>query len=366
MLLKRDERKMRYILEGFYVLSILWMFCLTGCSYTVKNDQHRVYSKSNYGEDKFVRIQDLNIHYVEAGEGEPVILIPGVFSTYRQWEKIIPLLSKHYRLVCVDYPGTGDSDKPRNGFKYTIEEQADLIARMIERLKITGTHIVGASYGGAIAFNLAARHPGKVGKVVSIEGNGLSNHSSQKKSYIFLEGLLRWPVLGEIPIGVIRSGIMDRWVVQSVIGKGWKRLPETERESLTEIVSRSNRTASRISWYHLSRTLKTSKNFSDEAKNISIPVLYLYGEDSDYHDMAKENAAFLNAYLPHAEIILIQNGIHDLQLQKPVEVAGHVLEFLGRNRFGRQDSSEVNSSMDLKPASFTPVESRGLLTGITK
>jgi pimeloyl-ACP methyl ester carboxylesterase len=61
--------------------------------------------------------------------------------------------------------------------------------------------------------------------------------------------------------------------------------------------------------------------------------------------MAKENAAFLKTHLSHAEVVLIKNGIHDLQLQKPVEVAGLILEFLGRNRFGRQSPSELSSSI---------------------
>jgi len=343
--IEKRRGKMRSILKGFHILSILWIFSITGCSYMVKNDQNRIYSKSSYGEDRFIRIRSLNIHYVEVGEGQPIILIPGAFSTYRHWEKMIPLISQHYRLLCIDYPGTGDSDKPRTGFKYTVEEQADLIARMIETLDISGAHIIGVSYGGAIAFNLAARHPEKIGRVVSIEGNGLGNHLPPKNSYGFLENLLKWPVLGEIPIGVIRSGLMDRWVAKSIIGKGWKGLDDAGRKRVVEIVSRSNRTASRVSWYHISRTLKTSKNFSEEAKNISTPLLYLYGGNSDYHDMAKENAAFLKANLSQAEVVLIQNGVHDLQLQKPVEVAGLILEFLERNRFGRQSPSELSSSI---------------------
>jgi pimeloyl-ACP methyl ester carboxylesterase len=156
--------------------------------------------------------------------------------------------------------------------------------------------------------------------------------------------------MGEVSIGVIRSGLMDRWVAKSIIGKGWKGLDEAERKTVVEIVSQSNKTASRVSWYHISRTLKTSKNFSEEAKNISTPILYLYGGNSDYHDMAKENAAFLKAYLSQAEVVLIQNGIHDLQLQKPVEVAGLISEFLGRNRFGRQNLSESSTSINTPPS----------------
>ena len=84
---------------------------------------------------------------------------------------MIPFLSRHYKLLAVDYIGAGDSDKPRSGFSYSVEEQADLIAEMIEKLQISKANIVGVSYGGIIALNLATRYPGLFGKVVCIEGS---------------------------------------------------------------------------------------------------------------------------------------------------------------------------------------------------
>ena len=104
-----------------------------------------------------------------------------------------------------------------------------------------------------------------------------------------------------------------------------------------EIISQNNRTASRISWYHIARALKASKDFSEEAKAISIPILYLYGENSDYHDMGKANANFLKAHLPHVEVISFEDGIHDLQLQKPEEVARLILEFLEKGNTKEQN-----------------------------
>jgi pimeloyl-ACP methyl ester carboxylesterase len=253
-----------------------------GCSYLVKNGQHQVCSRPKYGMDKFVVVKGHNIHYVEAGEGEPIFLIPGAFSTYRHWNQMIPYLSKNYRLFCIDYLGVGDSDKPKSGFKYTIEEEADLMMEMIEKLGISKVHMVGVSFGGAIALNLAARYPQRVSKIVSIEGNGINGNKHRKVSYGPLEDLLRFPVVGEVLIGVTRSGLTDRFVAKSVMGKAWKDLNEIEKKTVMEIISQNNRTASRISWYHISRTLKTSRDFTEEAKRISIPVLYLYGENSDY------------------------------------------------------------------------------------
>ncbi len=297
----------------------------------VKNEKHRVYSRSEYGVDKFVVVGGYNVHYVEVGEGEPVFLISGAFSTYRHWNRMIPYLSKYYKLLCIDYLGAGDSDKPVSGFAYTIEEQADLMVKMMEALQISKVHILGVSYGGAIALNLAARYPEKVDKIVSIEGNGINGNRHQKLSYGPMQDFLRVPIFGEIPIGLIRSGLADQLVTESVMGKAWKDLNEPEKKEVKRIVSQSNRTASRSSWFHICRTLRTSRDFTEEAKRISAPILYLYGGNSDYYEMAKGNADFLKAHLTDVQVVRFDDGIHDLELQKPEDVAALVLEFLGQN-----------------------------------
>ena len=319
---------MRLKRMGFILLMFSWVFLNSSCSYMVKNDQQKVYSIPKYGADKFVVVQGYNIHYVEAGEGQPILLIPGAFSTYRHWNRVMPYLSKHYKLLCVDYLGVGDSDKPRSGFGYTIEEQADLIVKMIDALQISKVQILGVSYGGAIALNLAARYPEKVDKIISIEGNGIKH---QNAPYRPMKGFLKWPVIGEISVGVIRSGFADRLVTKSVMGKAWEQMSEAGKKEIREIISQNNKMASCISWDRISRTIEMSRDFTDEAKTIQNPVLYLYGGNSTYHDMAETNAGFLKAHLPNVRIVRFNDGIHDLELQKPEEVAALVLEFLSKN-----------------------------------
>jgi pimeloyl-ACP methyl ester carboxylesterase len=324
---------------AFILLFSPWIFLNPGCGYVVKNEKHEVYSKSKYGQDRFVVVQNRNIHYVETGEGQPVLLIPGAWSTYRYWNRITPLLSKHYRLLALDYLGAGDSDKPRSGFRYTVEEQADLIAGMIEALQVSKVHIIGTSYGGSIALNLAARYPDRVGKIVSIEGNGMKH---KKVPYRPMGSLLKWPLFGEVPISVARSGLLDKMIARGLMGKAWRPMGDHEREEIVEIISQTNKTASRIPWYRISRTMVTSKDFAEEAKTIRIPILYLYGENSGYRGMAEANAEFLKTHLSQAEVFLVKDGIHNLELQKPEEVANYILEFLNEGQLNQQNASCLN------------------------
>jgi len=308
-----------------------WVPLCAGCSYLVKNDRELVYSKSQYGIDKFAVVSGHHIHYVEAGEGEPVLLIPGAFSTYRDWNRIIPFLSKQYRVLAIDYLGVGDSDKPRSGAGYTIEAQADLIAEMMDILHIPKANIVGVSYGGGIALNIATRYPDRVNKIVCIEGNGLKN---EKLPYRPMEAILRWPVISDAAIGVIRSGLIDRVGVRLIMGPAWHEMSEEEKREVFGIISQNNKMASRFSWYHISRSMKTSKDFTEEVKRVQLPILYLYGKESGYLCMAETNAEFLKKHLSDVTVISFEDGIHDLELQKPAEVADLIREFLGGRKGG--------------------------------
>jgi pimeloyl-ACP methyl ester carboxylesterase len=117
-------------------------------------------------------------------------------------------------------------------------------------------------------------------------------------------------------------------VAKSVMGKAWEQMTEAEKKEIVKIIAENNKTASAVSWHLISRTLETSRDFTDQAKTIRIPVLYLYGANSYYHGMALTNAEFLKAHLRNARIVRFGDGIHDLELQKPEDVAALALEFL--------------------------------------
>jgi len=291
-------------------------------------EQDLFYSKPKYGTNEFVVVQGYNIHYIEAGADQPVLLIPGLFSTYRTWNRIIPFLSEDYMIIAIDYLGVGYSDKPHSGFDYTMEEQADLVAKLIEKLEIFRVPIVGVSYGGTIALNLAARYPNLVGKIVCIEGAAAIK--PKKVPWSPMIGCLRCLIIGDILIGIIKFGLLDKAFARLIMGEAWHNVSSKERQEIIEIVAQGNKTASRVSWYHLSRTVETSKEFTEEAKTIRNPVLYLYGANSIFWEMAEANSEFLRTHLANVRIECIKDGIHDLQLQKPEEVANLILEFLAR------------------------------------
>src|SRR5437764_10697535 len=109
----------------------------------------------------FTRIDDMRIHYQDTGhETAPVlILIHGFISSTLVWSPVfLPLADAGFRVIAIDLPGYGYSDKPVTG-QYTIDAQAHVVVGLMDRLGIETATVIGASYGGAIAATIELDYP---------------------------------------------------------------------------------------------------------------------------------------------------------------------------------------------------------------
>lgn len=288
--------------------------------------KRRIFHKAKFGVDRLILVQRYKIHYVEAGAGEPVILIPGSYSTYRAWNRLMPLLAGDFRLLALDYVGTGDLDKPDKGFDYTVQAQTDIVANMAQQMGLDKVNLIGGSHGGAIVFDLAARYPDLVNKIISIEG-GVVKPDKMKGDP--MEYCLKFPVVGDVFIKVVRSGALNKPAARVVVGKWYSSMTPVDKEEMLEQISSNAKSASRIPWYKISIARKTSRDIEEDAKSIKTPILYLYGTESAYKEILLEkNLTYLKTYLPQAWVVAMEGGIHDLAMQKPAEVANVILEFL--------------------------------------
>jgi 3-oxoadipate enol-lactonase len=113
-----------------------------------------------------VRVNDINMYYELGGQGEPLVLIPGLASDVADNEPIIRLLSQKYRVLAADNRGAGRSDKP--DVPYSIEMMADDTAGLMDTLGIGQAYVMGISMGGRIAMALALGHPGHVKSLVLV------------------------------------------------------------------------------------------------------------------------------------------------------------------------------------------------------
>jgi pimeloyl-ACP methyl ester carboxylesterase len=117
-------------------------------------------SGSAFPSDQTFDSRGVKIHYVVQGQGQPVVLIHGLYSSaFINWQApgTMSLLSKNYQVIALDLPGHGQSDKPQDESAYGPELVADIV-RLLDRLDIKKAHIVGYSMGGMIAARFLATH----------------------------------------------------------------------------------------------------------------------------------------------------------------------------------------------------------------
>jgi pimeloyl-ACP methyl ester carboxylesterase len=108
---------------------------------------------------KFVDIDGNRIHYVETGEGRPIVFLHGLGAQLHQFRHpLFGRMGPGYRLIALDRPGSGYSTRAR-GATGRLPEQADLVRRFIETLGLERPLLVGHSLGGAVALTLAVEHP---------------------------------------------------------------------------------------------------------------------------------------------------------------------------------------------------------------
>ena len=124
-------------------------------------------------------VNGVRLHYMTAGEGEPLFILHGVPKTSYHWRHVIPLLTPHFTVVAPDLRGLGDSEHPQSGFD--MRNMAKDIADLATHLGYDAFNLAGEDWGASTAYQVAAQWPERVRKLVYQEmilpGYGLEDYS---------------------------------------------------------------------------------------------------------------------------------------------------------------------------------------------
>ncbi|MGZ5323611.1 MAG: alpha/beta fold hydrolase [Solirubrobacterales bacterium] len=111
-----------------------------------------------------VRTRVCRISTLEAGDGDPVICVHGLGATKASFLPTVAALADHYRVIAMDLPGFGDSEKPL-GAAYDAPYFAHAVAALIDELEIERAHLIGNSMGGRVAIEMGLLRPERTEKV---------------------------------------------------------------------------------------------------------------------------------------------------------------------------------------------------------
>lgn len=144
-----------WLLALLLLLAVLGIACLVLATLWIAAKAQRLVPPVG----KFVEIDGNRIHYVDVGEGRPIVFVHGLGAQLHHFRHtLFGHFGPSYRLIALDRPGSGYSVRA-NGATGRLPEQAALVRRFIEELRLERPLVVGHSLGGAITLTLAVEHP---------------------------------------------------------------------------------------------------------------------------------------------------------------------------------------------------------------
>lgn len=134
------------------------------------------------------RVNGIRMHYVTAGEGEPLLLLHGTPKTHYYWYKLIPLLTERFTVVAPDLRGFGDTDRPPAEEGYDSLTNAADVTELMTQLGHETFHVHGEDRGAEFAYAVAATEPERV-KTLSFCEMLLSGEGLEEWSYFTPENV---------------------------------------------------------------------------------------------------------------------------------------------------------------------------------
>ena len=287
-------------------------------------------------EKKFINIGNETLAYLDEGQGAVVLMIHGNMSSGVHFEPLISRLKDQFRCIAVDLRGFGDSTY-NNRFD-TLDELAEDVNLLLERLEIPSAYLVGWSNGGGVGLKLCALHPEKIKKFFDIEGASLKGYplfvkdeklQSTGKPYADKEHLATDPlsVAPMIPVFEKKDAAVMGAVWDATIYTVGKPSKEDGERWIAETLKQRNLVD--LDW------ALASLNMSDEftpygagdgsIHQVTCPVALTMGEKDivvpSYMVMENFNA------LPNAKLLPYENCGHSPMVDCPDRLAADVKEF---------------------------------------
>ena len=265
-------------------------------------------------KEGYLEIENTRVRYVEAGSGPIVVLIHGNAGSVDDFDfKSLGMLCRDHRVIAVDRPGHGKSDRP-NGTAATLKYQTQLLHEALTRLGVTRPVLVGHSWGGALALSYAVQYPQELSAIVLLAPAAYADEGGDQ----FLRAVLETPVIGDVSLTVGRL----------VFGKRILK-KELERAFYPDTVTNEYLRYASSLWLHhkqlrayfedefsLNKDLeRISKHYPD----IRIPVIIVTG-DHDKIVSAKHNAYRLKGSIAQSHLIELKNTGHQVPQTHPESI----------------------------------------------
>ena len=264
-------------------------------------------------EERFVDTTLGRIRVQTAGSGPAIVFWPSLLMTGDMWRAQAAHFAPHHRVVLVDSPGHGGSERLTAPF--TFEQCARTVADLLDGLEIERTHFVGNSWGGMIGGTFAAQHPDRLGRAVLIKRTPSASGTWQNLEYSALHAAAR--AIGGIKPPLTRS------VLKAILGPTTMRTRPDVVATVRAAVQSVDVTSS--AWAVRS-VVPRRPDQRALLGAVTAPVLVVAGaEDATFSNA--ETKAMADA-IPGARFVVLDGVAHLAALEDPELVNRLVTDFL--------------------------------------
>ena len=258
----------------------------------------------------YAHLGALRCHYLDQGSGPVLLLLHGLGSSARDWEKQMHAFSARFRVIAPDLRGFGASS--RMG-PYSIEQFAADAWGLLDQLGIERFHLLGYSMGGAVALQMALAQPARVARLI-ISNSVPSFRPRSRVHWLMLCFRL-------VTMSLLGPRVLARLSMKHMF-------PKPEQRELREINTR--RAARTGRWVYLASLAALTKwSVVDHLSELTKPTLVLAAEH-DY--FSREDILQFAHALPRGRLQIFPDTHHGLPQEEPADYNEAVLDFLTRVR----------------------------------
>jgi pimeloyl-ACP methyl ester carboxylesterase len=253
----------------------------------------------------FVSVGGVNLHYLTAGSGPPVVLIHGNPGSHQDYTMaVLDKLSRCFQVIAFDRPGHGLSERDCS-VPMTAEAQAALIRDALRKLDIRRPILVGHSWGGALVLAAAVAYKDEFSGIVLLAPAAYPTVSREWWSLI-----PAIPVIGKFMVHTL-TPFIGRAVVKSTLKDAYH--PQAVQEHYAEQSAELWTRAEKITAYaYDERTLRSSlKSLNAGYSDLRLPVVIVTGADDQLLEPEK-HAYLLHEAIEGSELIVLAQTGHQL------------------------------------------------------
>jgi 3-oxoadipate enol-lactonase len=252
----------------------------------------------------------ITLHYKRAGSGPALVLLHAGIADSRMWMPQIDFFSQHYDVIAPDIRGFGQS-LPVDG-PFTFHED---ITALLDHLQIKKAAVVGASFGGAIALNLALSHPERVTALALVCAAiaGFDWHGETPEIAEKIDAACE-----QDNVDLANELEIERWVV----GEGRTRA-DVDRK-IIDLVLHMNRIA--LMMPELGEEIEPKPDAINRLNEIAVPTLVIGADHDD--PISRARSEILSSQIPKAKTILMGDAGHLPSLEQSAEFNSVLSAFL--------------------------------------